>query len=165
MTAIESAMAFTVAQGTLGLSERLPSKDRFLECELQGHLIRRSPHYSRAPVKGASAAAYARGNRIFYRLERLLRRGPGWLARFGQKRTKPLLEDWEGWFAGVLADEIQHLLGPEARLSAYLQPEALTRVLNSGDLQWTGKLVTAEIVLRLMENGWTKLKPIVDDQS
>jgi len=150
-------MAFTVAQGTLGFSERLPVKDRFLECGLQGHLIRCSPHYAGAPVKGASPSVYAQSNRLLYRLERSLRRGPGWLVGLGRNRSRPPLEDWDGWTANILADEIQHLLGPEARLSTFLQPQALNSAINSGDLQWKGKLVTAEILLRLIENGWTKL--------
>jgi hypothetical protein len=35
-----------------------------------------------------------------------------------------------------------------------VDPAWVARTLESADLHWIGKMVTAEILLRLLENGW-----------
>jgi len=147
-------LAFRLERGTVGLSTLTPSKDRYREAGLQAHLIRKSPHYGNAPVKGVSADAYARGSRFRYQLERLLRLGPGKLRTLGRARRTPPLDDWRGWLQGGLAPHVERLLADDAHLTAFLERKAIRNTVDSEDLIWINKLASSELVLRLIENDW-----------
>lgn len=147
-------LAFQLDRGTVGLSTRLPAKDRYVEAGLQAHLIRESPHYGSASIKGISAAAYARGNRSLYRLERVLRLGPKKLKMMGRSPRVPSLENWKGWFTGEMAQSIDSLLGADAGLSTYVEAESVRKIRESGDVIRIGQLMSTELVLRLVSENW-----------
>ncbi len=147
-------LAFHLDRGTVGLSTRLPGKDRYIEAGLQAYLVGKSPHYGGAPIKGVSPAAYARGIRSLYKLERVLRLGPKKLKMMVRNPRVPSLENWKGWLDGELAPSVDSLLGPESGLGAYLESVSLEKIKASGDLIRIGQLASAELVLRRIDQGW-----------
>jgi len=150
-------LAFRLDRGTVGLSTQLPGKDLYVEAGLQAHLIRKSPHYGGVPIKGISADAYARGNRLLYKLERVLRLGPKKLKTLGRPVRGSSLENWKGWIIGELAPRVDSLLGPESGLGGYLEPESIRKIKASGDLIRIGQLMSAELVLRLTSGKWESI--------
>ena len=147
-------LAFSLDRGVVGLSTRLPAKDRYVESGLQAHLIGKSLHYGRAPVKGVSAAAYARGRRSLYKLERMLRLGPRKLATLGRRRPVPILEDWKRWICEGPAPLADTLLGADTGISAYVREDSIRKIRQSNDLIRIGQLLSAERVLDLISRNW-----------
>jgi len=148
------ALAFELSLGVLGLSTFLPGKDPYRESVLQASAILSQPGMARVPMKGVSLAAYAGGRRWRYQLERLVRRGPGKVHKLVRPPRRVPLEDWEGWWQRTLRAPCSRLLGDDSRLAGHVDRGWIVRTLDSGDLHWIGKAVTAEIVLRLLENRW-----------
>lgn len=80
----------------------------------------------------------------------------------------PPLENWDIWVDKVLNNLSEKLLKvPDARIYSIVNPESVTKLLKQENknpirTNMIGKLLTLEITLRLLENGWrdNSLKPI-----
>ena len=149
-------LAFSTEGGTLGLSERLARKDKFVEATVQARVIRRGSAYGGGTVHGVSVSTWARGNRTLYRIENTLARGKRFVASGFRRPHMPGLLAWPRWLAGPAAPLCAELLGPQARLRAYLDGAFLDRFDPGTDLRLAGRLLSAELVLRLVEQGWPK---------
>jgi hypothetical protein len=88
-----------------------------------------------------------------YNLYRIIQRGPQKIKKV-LKPFHPPLEDWSTWFDTVLDREIAKLISKESLISYYLTAGFLEEVKQKKDVHWLGKIVTAEIILRLIKNRW-----------
>ena len=147
-------LSFTSERGTLGLSERLPGKDRFLETVVQAGVIMAGPHYGGGRIGGVRARTWARGNRTLYRIENNANRGIRFIVN-GLRRSKlPGPTPWSAWLAGPAHALCADLLGPDARLRYHLDGRFLDSFAPASDVQLAGRLLSAELVLRFIESRW-----------
>ena len=149
-------LAFSVRESGLTFSE-LAGHQRgdISEVKLQAHVLRQvSPLMARIPVGSTRPDIVLQG--------RLCRSAYGIYRRM-TNRMKALtlsyspLEDWGNWLNIVHRDFIDSLIFSDSSLlSDHVGKGFIEHVRQSGDIHWIGKLATAEIVLRLVKNGWQK---------
>lgn len=136
---------------------RFINDDIYKETYIQSALIETNPRLARIPINGVPVRAFSCRNKGLYHLYRLAAKGPKKaLSILRREEKKPLLEDWEGWYRTVLASTFDELLGEEARVLQYIEPAFIDRIRQDGDIHWMKLVTTAEIVLRLAENGWKR---------
>lgn len=71
--------------------------------------------------------------------------------------TSAPLEDWEKWLNDIHRGFIDDLVfSPRSSIRDYLGEDFLGEIRRSREIHWIGKLCTAEIILRLIKNGWQK---------
>jgi hypothetical protein len=147
-------LSFTSERATLGLSERLPRKDHFLEATAQAGVIAAGRHYGGGRIHGVSASTWARSCRACYLFERLLVKGPHFVSNgFRRPRSADFLS-WQAWLAGPANSLCRELLGPNARLRDHLDGQFLDNFDPVTDLRLASRLLTAELVMRLIEQRW-----------
>jgi hypothetical protein len=147
-------LSFTSERATLGLSERLPRKDYFLEATAQAGVIAAGKHYGGGRIHGVSASTWARSCRACYLFEKLLVKGPHFVSN-GFRRPKPAdFLSWQAWLAGPANSFCRELLGPDARLREHLDGQFLDNFDPVTDLRLASRLLTAELVMRLVEHRW-----------
>lgn len=148
-------LAFTTEGGTVGLSEKSLTKDvgYVLTKRLEASIIRDGLVYGGGAVHGIRASTWAEGKTGKFRLEQSYARARrhAHLVFFG--RPAGLLS-WPSWLAGPARNLCEELLGPEARLRQYLDEAFLDSFVPASDLRLATRLLSAELVLRLVENGW-----------
>ena len=117
---------------------------------LMAELISTEPRAAAVPIQRRPVRAFASGKPIAYyaasafsRLKRLLT----------GDRPQPHLENWNRWFAGPMKGRIDRLLAPGARCERVLARSFIDRCIRESDAFWLNKLVTAESVMRLAEEG------------
>ena len=112
------------------------------------------PKLAGLTLRGVPLRAFFKPTRETYEAHRLLRRGPRKaLARLGFP-VDPPLEDWIGWYRGPLMPFAAATLGPGCHLSEYLAVPAMQRLCAQADVYMLGKLLSAELTLRLLRSGW-----------
>jgi hypothetical protein len=147
-------LSFTTERATLGLSERLPKKDYFLEATAQAGVIAAGKHYGGGKIHGVRASTWALDNRLSYLIEKLLVRGPSYIANgFRQPRSAEFLS-WSAWLDGPANALCNELLGSDSRIRNYLNGNFLDTFHPSMDLRLASRLLTAELVVRLVEQRW-----------
>lgn len=153
-------LSFVSERGTLGLSERLPGKDRFVEAAAQAGVIVAGPHYGGGRVKGVRASTWARGNRPLFRLEKAAVRATQYAANGLRRPRVSGLTRWPAWLAGPARPLAEDLLGPASRLRSLLDERFLDTFEPAADVRLAGRLLTAELVLRLCADRW----PLASDE-
>jgi len=148
------SLSYEIALGTLGFSESLPNWDRYLECVLQANLIRTNRALAKLSLKGVPTWAYASNNKALYGLIRTCFSGPGKLGSYFIRSEAAKFLDWDRWINITLKQEINKLTTKESIVSQYLSPAFINRIEQEGNVHWIGKIVTAEIILRLVNSGW-----------
>lgn len=151
-------LAFELDYSTLGFSKFFPkAKDEYRECVFQARAIaERGTHGIRA-VKSMPIWAYTCDNKAVFMLARLMLRGPQKLRKLATGYKYAPLEDWTEWFKGVLRAKFEQLLGGDCLISEYINRQFISEVKNGDDLMLMQRLITSEIVFRLVSNGWRKL--------
>ena len=144
--------SMNIRLGTIGLSEELPAKDKFLESLLQASIVARNAKLAKVPYLNLPIRVFTRKSPASYHMNRVLRRIRANL--FGISRRPE--EDWPIWYKTVLAEEIRRLVGSDSLVKAYVNPEFIERQIANNDIHWLGKIVTVEIILRLVANGWRR---------
>jgi hypothetical protein len=148
-------LAFELDYSTLGFSKFLPKgKDQYRECVLQASIIAKGGTHPFRKAKGLPIWAYTSDNKVLYSAVKAVFGGRRRFRQFLTRSVYAPLEDWPGWFAGPLREKFLRLLGANSRISEYIQRGFIEEVLNRGDMALIPRLVTAEIVLRLVENQW-----------
>ena len=126
---------------------------------LVANLINSDSRVAAVPIQRRPVNAFARGNRAGYFAASAWSRAVRMLKN---EKILPHLEDWPKWFAGPMRERLAELLGPDARCVAYIRRPFIDRCLAESNAFWLNKIVTAEIVLRLVESRWQRagsLKP------
>jgi asparagine synthetase B (glutamine-hydrolysing) len=148
-------LAYDIDAGTLGFSESLRQKDKYLECVLQARLISSKRKYADLPINGIPIAAYARNSKPLYQFNRFLWRAPKKIKSLVRPLPYRPLENWQYWLNTALASEISKLLGHQAEILRYLSRDFVDEILEKRNTHWLGKIVTAEIVMRLVGRKWS----------
>lgn len=148
-------LAYELEESSLGFSRAALQQSDAMESGLFAYLIQRSdPALGRLRLRGVPLSAFSSGSRFFYESARIIRRGPRKvIARFGLDVDSPL-EDWSGWYRSILGAWSSNVLDDHSYLSQYLDVPSMATLAQRGDVYWLGKLLTAEIVMRLIMNGW-----------
>lgn len=118
---------------------------------LMANLIACEPRADAVPIQRRPVSAFAAGRPIGYFIASAASR---LRATVTGNRPQPYLESWPRWFAGPMRARLESLLAPGARCEAIVQRPFIDRCLGASDPFWLNKLATAEIVLRLTDNGW-----------
>jgi asparagine synthetase B (glutamine-hydrolysing) len=146
-------LSYEIAYGTLGFSESSVKQDKYRQCVLQTFLIQRNETFSKIPLHHIPLKLFSNNDKLRYNLYRIIQRGPQKIKKV-LKPFHPPLEDWSTWFDTVLDREIAKLISKESLISYYLTAGFLEEVKQKKDVHWLGKIVTAEIILRLIKDRW-----------
>lgn len=148
------SLVYEISFSTIGFSESLPLKDKYLEAVLQANLIRTNKELSKLTLRGIPIYAYSINNKFIYGLLRLFYRGPNKIIDYIKHNQAVPLEDWRNWIKNPLGSEINKLLSSDSLISSYVTPDFIEELKRMDNEHWLGKFATAEILLRLIENGW-----------
>lgn len=122
---------------------------------LQAYLLQKfSPHFARIPIGNTRPDMLLRGNIIHF-VDHLYR---GIIWRMNTNRQKKsLLEDWPRWLTEIYWPLIESLIfSPDSRIHNFIDAHFLAQIKKQRTVYFIGKLTTAEIILRLIENRWRK---------
>ena len=148
-------LAYDIEPGTLGFSESLTQKDKYFERVLQARLIGSKREYANLPINGIPLAAFARNSKMLYHFSRFLWRAPKKIKSLVRPLPYRPLENWQHWFNTAVASEISKLLDNQAEILRYVSKDFIDGVLEKRNTHWLGKIVTAEIVMRLVGRRWS----------
>jgi asparagine synthetase B (glutamine-hydrolysing) len=149
-------LAFEIEYGTLGFSESLPRKDKYREKVMQAYLIANSIETAGYRIGGVPIRAFTCNNRLVYEMMRLLWKIPGKIRGLRNPRRYSPLEDWSTWLRSSDGGGTGDLLGGETMLSDHLSVDFINSIRQGNDIVLLGKLITAETILRLIDQGWVK---------
>lgn len=152
-------LAYAIKYSTLSFSQFLAGHKRGSRAEmiLQSHLFKTlAPDFYRMPVGSQRPAAVLAGD-FRFEVERIYNA----VMRRVRHRTvapvAPPLEDWRRWLFDENRDFLFELLkSPDTSVTDYLEPAFVDRTLERRDLRMLGKLLTVEIILRLIKTRWQK---------
>ncbi len=151
-------LAFSIEQSTLSHSQFLAGNTRGSRREmiLQARLLREcAPEFFRIPVMNTRPAAVLAGE-AGYQLERVVRKLSGRAKPPAQGGFAPL-EDWGKWLFEDNNEFIMDLLqSSDTCTTEYVTPEFVRTTVLQGEQRILGKLLTAEIIIRLVKNRWQK---------
>jgi hypothetical protein len=127
------------------------------EMVLQAYLLKKfSPSLYQIPVRGIHPATVLAGEAP-YQLERayraLIRKIT---AGFGASRSAPL-EDWDSWLLDQNRPFVLDMLeSPETCIGDFVEPDFIGKTIRDREVRMLGKLLTFEIILRLIRSGWRR---------
>ena len=151
-------LAYQIEYGTIGFSESLEMKDRYLECVLQASIIGNNKSFYKIPIKGIPLSTFYRNSKARYQLDNILYRlfrAPRKIKTMIKPVHNALLENWSSWFKVDLHEEINALISENSLISSYLDGNFLKEIRETMNVQWLGKILTAEIILNLMKRRWS----------
>ena len=144
--------AMDINLGTVGLSKLSTGKDKFEETILQASVVANHKKLATVPYLNLPIGVFTKKTQTSYQVHRVIRRLKATL--FNRKRITE--ENWPLWYRTVLADEIQELLGQDSLIRNYVSEELITGKLAENNIHFLGKLITVEIILRLVANRWKR---------
>jgi hypothetical protein len=150
-------LAWTTSLSSLAFSKFTGEpEDNLAKNRLTASLIAANPRMAATRIQDRPLSAFARGHRGYYLAASAWSRATRRFRRGSWARRAPPLEDWSRWFEGPLAPLVSRLLGDDARLGAWLRPEAIRETLAHGGPRRVAQLASAEMVLRMAEDGWRR---------
>lgn len=152
-------LAYSIKMSTLSFSPFLrgmkePGDDSI---RMQSYILsRQSPPLARVLVRNRRPDLFIANRPLFH----LLRIYEGIKSRsrasLSAARRAPL-ENWPHWLNNISRGFIDRLVfSPDSRIRAYVNHDYLKRLQNERNVHVIGKLSTAEIVIRLVENNWRR---------
>jgi hypothetical protein len=138
--------------GTIGFSSQLSSKDKYREAALQASVVAQNQSFRNLPYLNLPVDVFAHRSPLRFQMHRLSRKVKSVMTG----RTRLEEEDWPLWYRTVLAKEVNQLLGKDSFIREYVSAGFVKRQIEETNIHWLGKMVTAEIVLRLIDNGWQR---------
>jgi hypothetical protein len=73
------------------------------------------------------------------------------------KSRRSTIENWNFWLNVVHKNFVDDLIfSKESKIQDFFPPDTIERIKKGRDGQLIGKLLTAEIILRLMKTGWKR---------
>lgn len=138
--------------GTVGFSGQLSSKDKYREAALQASVVARNQSFRNIPYLNLPVEVFAGRNPLRFQAHRLSRK----LKSVVSGRAHMNEENWPLWYRTALSEEVNQLLGKDSIIREYLSAGFVNQQIEETNIHWLGKMVTAEIVLRLVDNGWQR---------
>lgn len=152
-------LLFSIELSTLTFSQ-FASKSQTVrrkEMVLQSRLFRDlAPEFYRVPVRGIHPGSVLAGE-FAYQLERAYR---GVQKRLGvgplPLKYQPL-EDWRTWLFDYNKAFMTSLLcSSDTLVNEFVDPNFVQRTIEAGDMRLVGKLLTTEVILRLIKSRWQR---------
>jgi asparagine synthetase B (glutamine-hydrolysing) len=150
-------LAYLIEYSTIYLSKYLPH-DLFDEYILEANLMASHPELARIPLHGIPLDAYVRRSKLKYHAYRTVNHGMRYFLRRMPGYGSVALESWEAWFRGVLASQVRAVLNRGCLVADHVRPKVLETYANENRWRWLARLVTVEVILQLMANGWELAK-------
>lgn len=149
-------LAYEIENSTIYLSKFLPH-DLFDEYVLQASLMASHPRLAHVPLQGIPLDVFVRRDKVRYQAYRLAKHGLRRIRRrLSARGTRTPIEDWDSWYANVLAGDLKLILGPDCRVARYVKLQTVERYFEQGRWVWLARLATAEMILRLIESDWDR---------
>ena len=153
-------LAYEIEYSTLGFSLALPKKDRYREKFLQAYITKQNSLFSNTLLQGYPLSLYALNNKFIYFMLRFLKGSIRRIESFS--RPSPTINtdtDWSVIFNTVLREHIDDLLLNRSELSSYLSQKFIDDFVHQPltskkTLSFLNKILTAEIILRLIKKRW-----------
>lgn len=153
------ALAYSIDRSTLHYSQYLSGHQRGSRDEmvLQSWLLKAvAPWLYRVPVHGSHPAAVL-GGELPYRLECFYRSCLRRAQYRSMTRRAPRLEAWEAWLFDRHRQFVLDLLcSRETSITDYLPLSYVDHAVTARDTHAVGKLLTIEIILRLINSRWQR---------
>ena len=154
------ALSFAIEQSALSYSQHLAGRKRGAREEmiLQATILQRvAPQLFTIPV-GRRRPANVLAGELPFQANRI---ATGLYLRLRDRLTTqpyvPPLEDWSSWLFASNREFVTHMLdAPDTRITRYISQDAVRRLVQSQNLHLVGKLLTVEMILRLMRNQWQR---------
>lgn len=150
-------LAYGIGRSTLRFSQFRPGHKRGAreEMELQSHILKRgNRRFFGRPVQGIYPASVLGGD-ITYRFNKLAHAGIKRIAAKVRPRAFAALEDWPAWIFDENAEFVASLLlDSSTRLTGHVASKGIRKAVHDRDTLLVGKLLTAEITMRLVANRW-----------
>lgn len=147
-------LAFQTEFGNIGFTGYRKRKKNILfkKYELQSKIINDNLKLKKTLINGMPIFFYAQGNKLLFQLSKLFIRG---FARIkGEKSPHDRLEDWDNWFNNILNKEFDKLLNKDSLICQYINYKYILFIKASKNIESLSKLVTTEILLKLIKNRW-----------
>jgi len=151
-------LAYSIKKSTLYFSDYAEKvHDKRERLILQSYLFKElSPRFMKIPVRNTRPDFVLKGN-IFYQFYRIKEGLLNKMLNLFPKNREIPLEDWQAWLNGIHKEFIDKLIfSKNSRIRKYFKNEYLDQLKEKRELQEIGKLGTAEIILRLLENNWER---------
>jgi hypothetical protein len=152
-------LAYSIEQSTLSYSQFLSGYRRGSreEMVLQSHIFRElAPQFYRMPIGGTRPCTVLAGA-LPYQLERIYRGIKRRIQRRSFSPNEPPLENWVGWFFDDNRQFIDDLLrSPDTLVTDYVEQTFVDSTIATRKLRMLGKLLTTEIILRLIKTRWQR---------
>jgi asparagine synthetase B (glutamine-hydrolysing) len=147
-------LAFSISDSTLSFSSFLDNKYSNQEIvRLQSYILsRKQPGLAKLPVRNTRPDIVLK-NYWLFKAYTLFRLSVNKIQYIG-KRPSPL-ENWDFWLNKSHIKFVDELIfSRSSRINEYLSKKFLFRLSTNRNTHWIGKLVTLEILLRLINNKW-----------
>ena len=153
-------LAYSIKESSLTFSQFSGHKRGSLdEMLLQAFVLKRSaPEFAQMTVGGNTRPDVVLKGKSAYQIYRIYK---GILRRIGMRTLFPArkmipLEDWAKWLRNKEAFVKEMILSDNARLKKYFGKDFIDKTVKCCETYYLGKLLTVEIILRLIENRWQK---------
>jgi hypothetical protein len=144
------ALGYELREATLGSSASSKPRNIFKEKQIQAAVIARHPRTRKLKYFDLPINVYASGNEPVYQVHRAFRK----IRSVVQRRAFVYGEDWSRWYSVALKDETNMLLDESSRIREFVADKWISKAIATADVDWLGKLLTAEYVLRFIDSGW-----------
>jgi hypothetical protein len=120
---------------------------------LQAYLLNEfSKSLSKIPIRNTRPDIAIR-NKLVYETYRICQ-GVFKRIKLGGIKFEPL-ENWDLWLNGIHKNVVDEwIFSNNSLIKEYISDEFLKHQKQKRDIHWIGKLVTTELILRLMKNRW-----------
>ncbi len=152
-------LGYMIEQSTLSFSHfvRGTKQVRRKEMILQAHLLREfSPDIYRIPVVGIHPATVLAGE-VPYQVERAYRAIERQISNRWSSRGFAPLENWDAWLFDQNRQFVEDLLqSSETLVADFIESSFIDQTITTRNLRLLGKLLTTEIILRLIKTRWQR---------
>jgi hypothetical protein len=155
-------LSYSIKQSTLSFSQFSEHvRGDIKELVLQSYLFKKyAPRFAVAPIGNTRPDIVLKGKTMYqlYRLySGLMRRAASVVSRSAER---PPLENWNAWLNESHRGFIDELIfSKDSRIRGYIGDQYLEGLKANRDIHYIGKLASAEIILRLIENRWQRFWP------
>lgn len=146
------ALAFEVEASTLTSSRFASSRGPHPGRSVHSFVLLKNEKLARHLVRGQAPGDAFRSRWA----TRPLARRAAWAAKRAWRKAlrEPPLEDWSKWYAAGLAGTVHRTFFGSSMLADHLDRAAIVEAMRTGGLHITRQLLSIELILRLLDNGW-----------
>jgi hypothetical protein len=146
-------LAYDIQYSTLAFSKRFHTED-FRAKKLQSILIQNNTDLKNGYINDIPIYVYASGNKNLFMLHRLYRHAKKMIKKPFISITPVKCEDWTKWYTNHLIEPVDELITEDCILTNYIRWDYLKKIKQSKNIQFIKKIITAEIILNLINNRW-----------